>query len=154
MFALSDLPTISRALQLWNGGDAKAAATILADAFEQSGVPFDVLLENPSTRLAVYGSLAPGELNQHILAPIAGSWLRGSVRGFLNDAGWGTSLGFRSLVWNEEGADVAVQVLESPELPLHWSSLDDFEGPEYRRILVPVRNPGGVLVANLYAANV
>jgi hypothetical protein len=51
-----------------------------------------------------------------------------------------------------------VQVLTSPVLGAAWPALDDFEGPEYRRILVPVFRPGPAdgrrlyTVANLYAA--
>ena len=39
-------------------------------------------------RLAVYGSLRPGEENAHILAPLAGQWTSGTVRGRLRNAGW------------------------------------------------------------------
>jgi len=126
---------------------------MLGDAFGQPGASIDSLLNFPATRLAVYGSLAPGRENEHILAPIPGSWSRGSVRGFLNEAGWGTSLGYPSLVWDVNGPEVAVQIFESRELPEHWSRIDDFEGPEYRRILVPVVLSEGIIVANLYAAN-
>jgi hypothetical protein len=44
-----------------------------------------------------------------------------------------------------------VDVLMADELPQHWARLDDFEGADYRRILVPARLPNGtILVANLY----
>ena len=41
---------------------------------------FDLLLEHPSHRLAVYGTLAPGEPNEAILADINGQWTDGTVR--------------------------------------------------------------------------
>jgi hypothetical protein len=44
-------------------------------------------------------------------------------------------------------------MLVSPELPEHWKRLDEFEGADYARILVPVEDGGGTLiaVANIYA---
>jgi len=152
--AILDLATISRALQLWNGGRGDAAVAVLQGSYARPEAPIETLLNFPGTRLAVYGSLAPGESNQHILTPIQGSWSRGSVYGFLNDAGWGTGIGYRSLVWDPDGREVAVQVFESPELPKHWARIDDFEGSDYRRILVPVVTADGIVVANLYAASV
>ncbi len=46
-----------------------------------------------------------------------------------------------------------VKMLVSPELPEHWKRLDEFEGAEYVRILVPVEDEGSGLigVANIYA---
>ena len=44
-----------------------------------------------------------------------------------------------------------MSVLTSSALPEHWARLDDFEGRDYRRILVPVTLvSGSILVANLY----
>jgi len=36
--------------------------------------------------------------------------------------------------------------------PAYWKILDDFEGDDYRRILIRVVGSEGVEVANLYAA--
>lgn len=46
-----------------------------------------------------------------------------------------------------------VKMLVSPELPENWKRLDEFEGADYARILVPVEDGGGTLiaVANTYA---
>ncbi len=90
------------------------------------------------TRLAVYGSLAPGEVNHHQLAGMKGRWMRGSVRGRRYEAGWGQWIGFPGLVLDEAGGEVAVQVFESGDLPEHWARLDEFEGPGYRRVAVRV----------------
>lgn len=105
------------------------------------------------TRLAVYGTLAPGEPNEHQLSALAGQWhAGGTVRGHLAEQGWGAVLGYPALAWSEDGPPVPVQVFVSSDLPRHWPRLDAFEGEEYRRILVPVHGAGGVLaVANLYA---
>jgi gamma-glutamylcyclotransferase (GGCT)/AIG2-like uncharacterized protein YtfP len=101
-------------------------------------------------RLAVYGSLAPGEENHGELAPLAGRWLPGTVRGRLLDRGWGARLGFPALRWDPEEPEVAVQLFESDDLPRRWVSLDAFEGPDYERRLVPVCSAEGVLAAWLY----
>ncbi|MBI4891781.1 MAG: gamma-glutamylcyclotransferase [Acidobacteria bacterium] len=103
------------------------------------------------TRLAVYGSLAPGEVNHHQLEGLKGRWIRGSVRGRRYEAGWGQWIGFPGLVLDAEGPEVAVQVFESADLPEHWARLDEFEGPGYRRVEVAVTLvEGGVVRAYVY----
>lgn len=106
-----------------------------------------------SHRLAVYGSLAPGELNHDVLADLPGSWQDGIVTGMLHTTGWGAAAGFPALRWRAGGPPVPARLFVSDALPDHWPRLDEFEGAGYRRILVPVHDPDGVLtaVANLYA---
>jgi len=115
-----------------------------------------------SHTLAVYGTLAPGQPNHHIVAPLGGEWTDGLIEGDLLPVGWGTALGYPGFRPRVGGAAVAVQVLTAPLLATAWSTLDRFEGPEYQRILVPVfsteLSPGQAgerrlhTVANLYAA--
>ena len=105
-------------------------------------------------RLAVYGSLAPGRSNHRQLQDLRGEWHPGcSVRGELADRGWSAGLGFPTLRWSASGPPVPVDVFISEELPAHWARLDEFEGPDYQRIIVPVSFGAHVVaVANLYAS--
>jgi gamma-glutamylcyclotransferase (GGCT)/AIG2-like uncharacterized protein YtfP len=109
-------------------------------------------------RLAVYGTLAPGRPNHHVVAPLGGEWTEGVVEGDLYPVGWGATLGYPAFRPRAGGPAVAVHVLTSPKLALAWPALDEFEGPGYRRILIPVLTPGTaderrlLTVANLYAA--
>ena len=48
-------------------------------------------------RLFVYGTLAPGEVNEHVLAPLDGSWVPARVYGTLHAEGWGHTHGFPAL---------------------------------------------------------
>ena len=115
-----------------------------------------------SHTLAVYGTLAPGQPNHHVVAPLGGEWTDGLIEGDLLPAGWGAALGYPGFRPRVGGAAVAVQVLTAPLLATAWPTLDRFEGPEYQRILVPVfgteLGPGQAgerrlhTVANLYAA--
>jgi gamma-glutamylcyclotransferase (GGCT)/AIG2-like uncharacterized protein YtfP len=111
-----------------------------------------------SHTLAVYGSLAPGRPNHHVVAPLGGEWTDGLVEGDLVPVGWGAALGYPAFRTRVGGPAVAVQVLTSPLLATAWPTLDRFEGSEYRRILVPVFRVGPAdarqlyTVANLYAA--
>ena len=112
---------------------------------------------NVSHILAVYGSLAPGQSNHHIVAPLGGEWSDGFVEGDLFRVGWGAAIGHRAFRPRAGGQKVAVKVLTSSLLPQAWPSLDHFEGDEYHRILIPVfaENTDGrrlATVANLYAA--
>jgi gamma-glutamylcyclotransferase (GGCT)/AIG2-like uncharacterized protein YtfP len=107
-------------------------------------------------RLAVYGTLAPGRQNHHIVEPLGGRWTEGVVEGDLFRHGWGTAIGFPALRLRLGGPAVPVHVLTSTALPSAWTDLDAFEGPEYRRVLVPVWSGADpcarrlVTIANLY----
>jgi len=94
----------------------------------------------PESRLAVYGSLAPGKANHHLLAKFPGTWTHGRVRGDLINAGWAAAGGYPGLVPRDDGPWVSVQVFESPALMDAWAELDAFEGSEYRRMLIPVHS--------------
>ena len=115
-----------------------------------------------SRTLAVYGTLAPGQPNHHVVAPLGGEWTDGLIEGDLLPLGWGAALGYPGFHPRFGGDTVAVQVLSAPSLATAWPTLDRFEGPGYERILVPVFStelgPGQAgerrlyTVANLYAA--
>ena len=110
------------------------------------------LLGDPQHKLAIYGTLAPGEVNHSQIAGIAGIWVEGFVRGDLQAKGWGADYGFPALTWRPDGPRVPVKLFVAPDLEQHWQRLDDFEGEGYGRILVPVDSDDGILaIANLYA---
>ncbi|HEX8359657.1 MAG TPA: gamma-glutamylcyclotransferase [Longimicrobium sp.] len=117
----------------------------------------DSLFQTRET-LAVYGTLAPGRSNHHVVAPLGGAWTEGWIEGDLIAAGWGATLGYPAFRPRTGGPAVPVHVLAAPTLPAAWPRLDRFEGPGYRRILVPVFTDGRrderslYTVANLYAA--
>ncbi len=102
------------------------------------------------TRLATYGTLAPGRVNSHQLAELKGSWLQGTVTGRLVEAGWGAKLGYPGLILDPAGQVIEVQVFESSELPDHWPRLDAFEGAGYRRVVTRVSTPFGDLDVSIY----
>lgn len=105
-------------------------------------------------RLVVYGTLAPGRPNHSQLAGLDGRWSRGQLRGRLVGAGWGASLGYPGLVLDPHAGVIDVQVFESADLLAHWSRLDEFEGPGYRRVVTKVRLPVGEVEASVYVLRV
>lgn len=130
--ALRDLPAAA---------DLEAAEAIVDDLFRAS------------ERLAVYGSLMPGEENHHVIEHVRGRWLDGFVRGELHEAGWGAVIGFPAVRMDPHGPEIPVKLLISSKLPAEWARLDDFEGPDYRRRLVEVHGAAGLIgVANIYEA--
>lgn len=106
--------------------------------------------DSADTRLAVYGTLAPGRQNHHQMAGMTGDWRPGVVRGRLYAEGWGAAMGYPGLVLDPEGPEVAVLIFQSPDLPAHWSRLDAFEGEGYRRVTVSVSTPDGAVDAWIY----
>jgi gamma-glutamylcyclotransferase (GGCT)/AIG2-like uncharacterized protein YtfP len=103
-----------------------------------------------NTRLAIYGTLAPGRANHHQLEGLKGQWQQGTVRGRLADAGWAAALGYPGLVLDPMEPVIEVHLFESAELPDHWPRLDAFEGTGYRRVVTQVRTADGELDAWIY----
>jgi gamma-glutamylcyclotransferase (GGCT)/AIG2-like uncharacterized protein YtfP len=108
------------------------------------------LSETPDTRLAVYGTLAPGRVNHHQISALAGSWQRGTVKGTLFSSGWGAALGFPGLILDPLGPSVDVELFESMDLPEHWARLHEFEGSGYRRVVAMVNTEEGERNAWIY----
>ena len=103
------------------------------------------------TALAVYGTLAPGQVNHWVVSRIAGEWRTGTVQGWTFEITWGPAEGYDGFVPDDEGSDVAVHLLESEALPRHWREIDDFEGPGYRRVPIEVRlDDGSTVEASIY----
>jgi gamma-glutamylcyclotransferase (GGCT)/AIG2-like uncharacterized protein YtfP len=155
------LERLSRALAHARGarlGSGEAAAR-LREALAELGLApagdgpaeleaqLEEALASPRFRLAVYGTLAPGERNHHLLQGLPGEWSAGTVEGFravLPD-------GLPAFEWRPGAPPVPIAVFTSPLLPSAWPRLDSFEGADYPRILVPVARPdGSALACNLY----
>ncbi len=103
-----------------------------------------------NTRLAIYGSLAPGQANHDQLAGLKGDWRQGTVRGRLVESGWGATIGYPGLVLDPSAEIIDVHIFESSDLPDHWSRLDAFEGTGYRRVVTQVSTIDGDLDASIY----
>lgn len=97
-------------------------------------------------RIFVYGTLAPGRPNAHILAGVAGTWEKGCVRGHLLEAGWGADQGYPGMVLDASAKPVEGFVLTSEQLSQEWARLDEFEGVGYQRVLAQVELETGSLV--------
>ena len=93
--------------------------------------------------LFVYGTLAPGQVNAHVLAPLSGAWTEAQISGSLHDAGWGATHGCPCARLLDNDIDkitadsfprsvVKGVLLESADLADFWQKLDDFEGIEYQ----------------------
>ena len=103
-------------------------------------------------RLFVYGTLAPGRPNAHVLAPVPGTWEPATVRGRLLPEGWGAAAGYPAVVLDPAGDVVAGLLFSSDTLDAHWVRLDDFEGDGYERVSTTVTRPDGTTVdAFVYA---
>lgn len=97
-------------------------------------------------RLFVYGTLAPGRPNEHVLAEVSGSWQPASVKGSLRNEGWGASMGYPGIVLSESGETVDGFIFESQELSSYLKQLDDFEGDGYERVKTLATLENGAIV--------
>ena len=97
-------------------------------------------------RLFVYGTLAPGRPNEHILAGIAGKWEPATVTGRLLQAGWGAAVGYPGIILDGDGSQVAGFLFSAGGLTDHWGRLDAFEGDGYERVLTTVTRMDGTTV--------
>lgn len=102
--------------------------------------------------LFVYGTLAPGRPNHHVLGEVPGTWRQATLRGRLFEEGWGATLGYPAIIPSDDGDEVQGFVFSSTELEAHWPRLDAFEGEGYERLAVTVNVEGsGRLDAYVYA---
>lgn len=105
------------------------------------------------TRLASYGTLAPGRPNHHQLEALEGRWLKGKIRGRLIEFGWGADLGYPGLVLDAKGEAIEVMIFESYDLPAHWDRLDAFEGENYKRQICEVDSDDGPIEVMVYSVD-
>ncbi|QJF51345.1 gamma-glutamylcyclotransferase family protein [Roseobacter ponti] len=102
-------------------------------------------------RLLVYGTLAPGEINHHLVQALAGTWSRATIRGHLDITGWGASHGCPGFIPDPGGLEVKVHLFTSDDLPAHWQRLDAFEGADYCRSVIVAETESGPCRACIYA---
>jgi gamma-glutamylcyclotransferase (GGCT)/AIG2-like uncharacterized protein YtfP len=106
------------------------------------------LLDRADRKLVVYGTLAPGEVNQNILSEIEGSWSDCKVNGRIFEKN-----GLPYFVWDSNESLKEVHLFFSKKLPASWNRLDQFEGSTYKRILIPVTINKEICVANVFEEN-
>lgn len=109
---------------------------------------FSLLFDDPDSRLAVYGTLNPGEANAAVVDDIKGEWQDAEVDGRIT-----TEHGFQKFTWILDSEKIPVKVLTASTMSQNFKRLDKFEGPNYRRIWVFVHTSTGLQVCNIYAAS-
>jgi gamma-glutamylcyclotransferase (GGCT)/AIG2-like uncharacterized protein YtfP len=97
-------------------------------------------------RLFVYGTLAPGRPNEHVLADFPGAWEPATVTGTLHPEGWGAAAGYPGIVLDEHGGEVEGLLFSSESLAEQWARLDEFEGEGYERVLTKAKRKDGTSV--------
>ena len=144
-----------RLIEFLQGVNSGRQQELPTEELKQAEAYIDALFQ-ASTRLAVYGTLAPGEVNDWVLKPLQGVWSDSFVRGRLYPPGsWGSGIKYPGFRWEPYGSLVNVKVFESSALEFDWERLDAFEGEEYQRILVLAEiEAGTVQIANLYSMRI
>jgi gamma-glutamylcyclotransferase (GGCT)/AIG2-like uncharacterized protein YtfP len=108
------------------------------------------IFDQPDRRIAVYGTLRPGEPNHSKLSRLQGVWRDAQVRGNVFQ-----DTGLPHFVWDVAALEIQVKIFESANLEKSWAELDRFEGQSYQRIWVvaSLQDDGALNVANIYALN-
>ena len=96
--------------------------------------------------LFVYGTLGPGRPNEHVLTAIGGTWEEASVNGYLKPLGWGAEMGYPGIVLDDSGDEIKGHIFFSDKLDDYWDELDNFEGEEYKRVLINVKTKDNMAV--------
>ena len=98
-------------------------------------------------KLFIYGTLIPGEVNAHLLAPLKGSYVKASIKGSIHIVQSKLHNGLRGLFYEPLNENhVNGYLFESDDLPNFWHELDEFEGDEFPRIEVNVTLEDGAQV--------
>lgn len=108
-----------------------------------------------TTTLIIYGSLAPGETNHHIISHINGIWLKAFIKGKIIDNGWSTRTGYPEFQRIDDSSErVEVLAFISEDLEKYWDYIDEFEGTEqYKRVTISCELENGKVVdAFIYEA--
>ncbi len=108
--------------------------------------PVELVLAKPEERLIVYGTLVPGGKYHHLLADLPARWEPCTIRGRL-----GTYQGYPTFKWNPGGKAHPAWLVTSPGLPAKYRELDDFEGEDYTRRLIPAEVGRRLVIAYIYA---
>ncbi|MBD1997745.1 gamma-glutamylcyclotransferase [Leptolyngbya sp. FACHB-541] len=90
-------------------------------------------------RLFVYGTLAPGRPNEHVLADVPREWEPATVTDMLLPEGWGAAVGYPGIVLDKDGDGIEGFLFSSERLTEHWTRLDQFEGQGYERVLTTAK---------------
>jgi len=110
------------------------------------------MAHNPEHHLFVYGTLAPGEANYHLMDGMRGTWQRARVKGRRGQCEWGPYKGYPAFYAEKTDEFVDGQVFSSTDLPDHWDRLDAFEGEAYPRVTIKaVLEDGTEIATQIYA---
>jgi gamma-glutamylcyclotransferase (GGCT)/AIG2-like uncharacterized protein YtfP len=105
------------------------------------------MFDFPCNRLAAYGTLRPGQPNNSELDGIEGRWSKGTVCGSLV-----MKSGCSGFHWNNDtSTSIEVDIFTARNLQHNWARLDQFEGPNYERILIPAKLLNNtIVIANIF----
>jgi pimeloyl-ACP methyl ester carboxylesterase len=101
----------------------------------------------------VYGTLRPGDSNEHVMKDIRGEWRDASISGVWHKEGWGyEKFGLPGMVVDKNGEEIKGLIFSSANLQEYWVTIDNFEGPDYERVKTQAVCPNGdVIEVNVYA---
>jgi gamma-glutamylcyclotransferase (GGCT)/AIG2-like uncharacterized protein YtfP len=108
----------------------------------------DILLEEPSKKLLIYGTLKSGQPNSQLLDELRSENLNASIWGFVEEE---ENLPFFTFTISSLTNKISVELIINNSLPKHFDKLDRFEGEKYVRLLIPYEYNGAILIGNIYA---
>lgn len=108
----------------------------------------DILLEEPSKKLLIYGTLKFGQPNSTLLDHLRSGNETAYIWGFVEHE---DKLPFYTFTISSPMNKIDVELIINNSLPKYIDKLDRFEGDKYDRLLVPYEYNNNILVGNIYA---
>lgn len=104
--------------------------------------------------LFIYGTLKPGEANEHILQPVEEKFVKATLKGYTFDTEWEKSFGYPGITKGNVKDKINSYLFSSDNLSKYWDDLDAFETHAYKRIKVQVHLTNNTIaIAFVYIIN-
>ena len=122
--------------------------TVCEMIFPLLNIIMDIILDYPSKKLIVYGTLKKGEINQNIINDNKNERKNIKIFGSIT-FDEGLSYYNYSLANN----DISAELIYKEKMELDFDRLSKFEGESYIKILVPYIIDNEILIGNIFANN-
>lgn len=110
----------------------------------------DILLEEPNSKLLIYGTLKLGQANASLIDNLRKNTSQVSIWGFIEIE---NILPYYTFSISNSQKEINAELIVNKDFKNNFEKLDQFEGINYRRIKVPYKYGEDISIANIYERN-